>query len=216
MDGLIAAIQRCNLALKLDNQTEGQGNCFPNSIVQQCRRPEVREWLKQNNPTALFNGQQWIRKRVTNFALNSTLDSVTNLKATYKREIQPVEGKSWVEYWTHMAQDGTWVDHIFVQMTAWFMRLDILILTTSSLPESPFIQISGNYSQSEEPQIGPPILIGNYTNVHYQSLLNDNRHTKKDNDEEKSSITEQGSKENDDFTYFQNGEIKRFKPPFFS
>ena len=60
MDTLTAAIQRCQLSLKLDNETEGQGNCFPNSIVQQCRRPEVREWLKQNNPPALFNGQQWI------------------------------------------------------------------------------------------------------------------------------------------------------------
>ena len=48
MDGLTAAIQRCNLKLKLDNETEGQGNCFPYSIVQQCRRPEVRKWLKQS------------------------------------------------------------------------------------------------------------------------------------------------------------------------
>ena len=71
MDSLTAAIQRCQLSLKLDNETEGQGNCFPNSIVQQCRRPEVREWLKQNNPPALFSGQQWIRKKVTNFALNT-------------------------------------------------------------------------------------------------------------------------------------------------
>ena len=37
MDSLTAAIQRCQLSLKLDNETEGQGNCFPNSIVQQCR-----------------------------------------------------------------------------------------------------------------------------------------------------------------------------------
>ena len=81
MDSLTAAIQRCQLSLKLDNETEGQGNCFPNSIVQQCRRPEVREWLKQNNPPALFSGQQWIRQKVTNFALNSNLDLITRLKA---------------------------------------------------------------------------------------------------------------------------------------
>ena len=210
MDSLTAAIQRCQLSLKLDNETEGQGNCFPNSIVQQCRRPEVREWLKQNNPPALFSGQQWIRQKVTNFALNSNLDLITRLKAKYEREIQPVERKSWMEYWTHMAQDGTWVDHMFVQMTAWFMRLNILILTTSSLPDSPFIHISGNLTQSEEPQSGPPILIGNYTNVHYQSLLNDNRHKEKDNDK-KSSNKEQGIQQNDDFTYIQDRKIKCFQ-----
>ena len=166
--------------------------------------------VKEINPPALFSGQQWIRQKVTNFALNSNLDLITRLKATYEREIQPVERKTWMEYWTHMAQDGTWVDHIFVQMTAWFMRLDILILTTSSLPDSPFIQISGNLTQSEDPKSGPPILIGNYTNVHYQSLLNDNRHKEKDNDK-KSSIKEQGNEQNDDFTYIQNRKRKCFQ-----
>ena len=82
------------------------------------------------------------------------------------------------------------------------MRLDILILTTSSRPDAPFIQISGNLTQSEEPQSGPPILIGNYTNVHYQSLLNDNRHKENDNDK-KSSEKEEGNEQNDDFTYMQ-------------
>ena len=68
MDSLTAAIQRCNLKLKLDNETEGQGNCFPYSIVQQCRRPEVKKWLKENKPTAVFNGQHWVRKKIANFA----------------------------------------------------------------------------------------------------------------------------------------------------
>ena len=133
MDGLTVAIRRCNLKLKLDNQT----------IVQQCRRPEVKEWLKQNKPEALFNGPQWVRRKVTHFALNSNHGSVNDLKAKYEKEIQQVENKSWIEYWKHMAQDGIWVDHIFVQMVAWYMELDILILTTSSTPEAPFIFISG-------------------------------------------------------------------------
>ena len=30
MSGLAEAIRRCNLPLKLDNDTEGYGNCFPN------------------------------------------------------------------------------------------------------------------------------------------------------------------------------------------
>ena len=69
MDELSAAIQRCNLRIKLDNQTEGFGNCFPNAIVQQCRRPEVKSWLQKNNPSAIFGGQQWVRLKITNFAL---------------------------------------------------------------------------------------------------------------------------------------------------
>ena len=91
MDGLTAAIRRCNLKLKFDNETEGQGNCFPNSIVQQCRRPEVRKWLKEKKPTALFNGQHWVRKKVANFALNSNHNSVTELKTKYENELQQVD-----------------------------------------------------------------------------------------------------------------------------
>ena len=71
MDELYAAIKRCNLRIKLDNQTEGLGNCFPNAIVQQCRRPEVKAWLQKNNPSAIFGGQQWVRWKITNFALKS-------------------------------------------------------------------------------------------------------------------------------------------------
>ena len=70
-----------------------------------------------------------------------------------------------------MAQDGTWVDHIFVQMIAWYMELDLLIVTTSSQPDNPFIFISGNINNIPAPDSIPPLLLGNYTNVHYQSLL---------------------------------------------
>ena len=88
MDGLAQAIQRCNLRLKLDNPTEGQGNCFPNAIVQQCRRPEVKAWLKEQNPDALFNGQYWVRKKVTTFAVQSRHETIIKLKIMYEAELQ--------------------------------------------------------------------------------------------------------------------------------
>jgi hypothetical protein len=55
MDALGLAINRCNLQLKMDNPTEGFGNCFPNAIVQQCRRPEIRTWLQKNKPFSMAN-----------------------------------------------------------------------------------------------------------------------------------------------------------------
>ena len=56
-------------------------------------------------------------------------------------------------------------------MAAWYMTLDILILTTSSKPENPFIVISGHTNTTHASDSDPPLLLGNYTNVHYQSLL---------------------------------------------
>ena len=69
---------------------------------------------------------------------------VLNLRTNYKKEIAPADKKTWEEYLDLMGKNGTWVDHIFIQMTAWFMTLDILILTSSSQPENPFIHLSGN------------------------------------------------------------------------
>ena len=174
MESLTSVIGKCKVELKLDNPTEGFGNCFPNAIVQQCRRQEIKTWIQKNRPWALFTGHQMLRRKVTNFALRSRDQTINRLKIEYEQEIGPAESKSWEEYWYQMAKEGTWVDHIFIQMTALYMALDILILTTSSQPPNPFIIIKGkdNDTGSE-----PPLILGNYTNVHYQSLLPEKRIT---------------------------------------
>ena len=107
MDTLTSAIIRCNLKLALDNPTEGFGDCFPNAIVQQCRRPEVKAWLMKNKPSAIFTSPQTLRLKVKTFALQSNDEVVTNLRAKYEREIQPVDKKSWEDYWDLMAKKGT-------------------------------------------------------------------------------------------------------------
>ena len=167
MDALQEAILRCKLQLKFDNQTEGQGNCFPYAIVQQCRRPEIKGWLQENKQAAIFTSNQTVRNRVVNFALKSRLPIVANYKSNYGK----VNSEPWSVYWNRMAKDKTWVDSHFVQLTAWYIELDILILTPSSKRGNPFIKIQGNISNMEENASGPPLLLGNYTNIHYQSLL---------------------------------------------
>ena len=161
MDSLSLAIKKCNLDLLLDNPTDGFGNCFPNALVQQCRRPEIKTWLQKNRPWAIFNGHQSVRTKITNFALKSKDQAITNLRAKYEQVRGPAENKSWNEYWNLMGKDGTWVDHIFIQMTAWYMTLDILILTTSSKPENPFIVISGHTNITHASDSDPPLLLGN-------------------------------------------------------
>ena len=101
MDSLTNTIKRCNLHLKLD----GFGNCFPNAIIEQCRRPEVKSWLHKNRSWAIFYSQQNLRLKVTHFAMKSREKSIINLRKKYKQEIGPVDKKTWQEYWNLMAQD---------------------------------------------------------------------------------------------------------------
>ena len=98
MDSLITKIRRCNLKLVLDNLTGGFGNCFPNAIVQQCQRPEVKEWLLKNKPELNFTSSQTLRSKVKNFALKSQEQTVLNTKKTYEENIGPVEKQSWEQY----------------------------------------------------------------------------------------------------------------------
>ena len=171
MDELTSTIRRCNLQLKLDNATEGYGNCFPNAIVQQCRRPEIRKWLQKNKPWAIVNSQQSLRNKVTNFSLKSGHNTIADLKRKYDNELDQANNISWTGYWNKMSQEGIWVEHMFVQVTAWYLGMDIQILTTSAAPKYPFINIHGDINNLDTPASGPTLLIGNYTNVHYQSLL---------------------------------------------
>jgi len=127
-------------------------------------------------------------------------------------EIQEVEQKTWNDYWTQMAKDGTWVDHMFVQVTAWFMRLDIMIFTTSSLPNSPFILIDGNISNISGNMKGPSILLGNYTNIHYQSLIEDNTEKNTQTIQTLTNLTDIDKEDQcDNFIYMQDGQKMIFK-----
>ena len=209
-------IQRCHLSVKLDNKTEGYGNCFPNAIVQQCRRPEIKTWLKNKKPWSVASNHRVLRTKVTNFALKQQFPAISDLKSHYNKEIRNIENKSWLEYWLHMATEGVWVEHLFVQMTAWFIELDIKILTTSSKLPNPYIVISGNVNKIQNYVSGPPLIIGNYTNIHYQSLLpitsNLRLYEVKDPDHSKgkTETTEVNGKSqetiSDAFIYVQSGE----------
>ena len=171
MDALEATIRKCNLQLMQDNKTEGYGNCFPYAIVQQCRRPNIKAWLQKNNPGAFVSSHCTLRRKVKAFALESPHKTISDFKDNCKTILGNEDRNSWKDYWDKMGETGAWVDSIFVQVTAWYLRLDILILTTSSNIQNPFIRIGGEINNPKKFSLGPPLILGNYTNVHYQSLV---------------------------------------------
>ena len=210
MDSLTSTIRRCNVHLKLDNPTEGYGNCFLNAIVQQCRRPEIQTWLKANRPWVIFANHQVMRKRIKQFALNSPHKTLLNYKIKYEEILLQEDKKTWRDYWAHMGLEGTWVDSIFVQVAAWYIGLDMKILVTSAKAENPFIIVTGSINNINESSDGPQLLLGNYSNVHYQSLLpltmglNIRNNPGVRNFEERNENT--CSEETDDFIFMQNGD----------
>ena len=69
---IMNTVRRLQLPLQLDEITEGRGNCFPLSVLAQCRRQEIKQHLtdpikslmEQNNPTLLRRVQGVSKKTV--------------------------------------------------------------------------------------------------------------------------------------------------------
>ena len=108
----------------------------------------------------IFKSPQALRRQVTNFALNCQHKNVNEYKKNYETTLNKTD-RTWKDYWENMEKDGTWVDSIFIQTTAWMIGLDIQILTTSSKPNNPYIFISGNINNPLLKSAGPPMLVGN-------------------------------------------------------
>ena len=170
---IMDTIHRLQLPLKLDQLTEGHGNCFPIAIIQQLRRPEILSHLRPK-PKRLVqqrNGHSTLRKDVMQFTMKSRMPRIAEFKAQYEETDGKVNGKTWHQYWEMMTTDRTWVDYWFVQAVAWYLQLDIWIIATSSTETHPYIGISGNLADENLPCSGAIITLGTKSNSHYQSLL---------------------------------------------
>ena len=182
MERLDESILRCKVSLKRDASTLGDGNCFPRSIIQQCERYEVRKWLEEHRPWKIASSHNDLRLKVVKFALNESNEKLNSLKDHYENVQIPLQMedvnnphhhiRSWREYWRWMSQDSKWADDIFIQATAWYLELDIKIITFTSTPKKPFMTISGGDDSSDFRR--PKLYVGYIPvrdNEHYQSLL---------------------------------------------
>ena len=167
---IMMTVRKLGLPYRMDDVTEGRGNCFPLAVLQQCKREEIRSNLDistrqitdQDNPTLL-------RRAVLQFIEKSQHQHhIREFKENYINLVGPIDKKTWEMYWNEMLTDGTWVDSIFVQATAWFLGHDIMITTTTSRKNQPFISICGHINNQCQ---GEKIIMGCKSNVHYQSLL---------------------------------------------
>ena len=78
-DEIMETVNRLQLPLKLDFLTEGQGNCFPMSIMQQCQRPEISNYLRPSvkQIVNLRTGHVILRRKVKNFVMKIMFEDET-------------------------------------------------------------------------------------------------------------------------------------------
>ena len=141
-DEIMKTVEKFQLPLSLDELTEGKGNCFSLATIAQCKRhaiysnlkPQIQNIIMQNDPTRL-------RLAVKEFMISSNHKTVHEFRQRYEDVVAVVDSLGWIQYWNKMSRNYEWVDYTFIQSTAWFLNHDILIITTSSSEENPYIKI---------------------------------------------------------------------------
>ena len=83
---IMETVHRLQLPFKLDQLTEGKGNCFPISIIQQCRRPEILSYLRPalKQLVNLRSGHHTLRRKVMDFIMKSKTQRVMLFKQQYE------------------------------------------------------------------------------------------------------------------------------------
>ena len=168
-------VNQRGLPLILDKLTEGKGNCFPIAILDQCKRPEILKELSVTTKAIVKQetnrGQMQLRTAVKFFIRTSKHPNVAKYKAEYQATVAQANKENWDKYWTRIVQNEVWADYTFIQLTAWYLNHDIMIVNTTNNDDNPVIVISGNMADQKVACPGAMLTIGSKSNCHYQSLL---------------------------------------------
>lgn len=175
-DEMMRTIPGLEEDFKLDDVTLGDGQCFSTSCIQQMRRPEVNRCLDPRwQKYAWIMDPRAFKYQVRKFMNTCNHSRIQDMKVEWKN----FTGRSWEDYWAaqHIMKKSTWADHSFVQSTAWFLNLDIVI--HQNISSNPVMTISGNIENENIPCNGSTLHIGYLLGRHYQSLLPLDTQTKK-------------------------------------
>ena len=184
LDMLRIAIDETQLPLVIDTPTIADGNCFSHAMIQQFERPIVKAFLQQTGRhiSTFFQLKNKVKKFVEQ---NKDSEKIQALRENFelsqqnihKERVPGLQRRTWEQYWEDMGTYGKWADDTFIQATALYVNMDILIIfAAQATREHLFGRMEGNFSDDVALNRQAPTLIVGYINTtrnneHYQSLL---------------------------------------------
>ena len=164
---------------KCDSPTESKGNCYPCSLVQQLHRPDIYCTLTDEMKSLCENFHA-LRVAIVEFVKNVDTSSQYFTPIDEGRtqnalmQIEDPTLPTWEEQLTIMSSDGKWFDDQFVRFSAFFLKRDIIIHTSTQ-----DMKYCGSPDQEEgDVRVehkcsckGPSIHIANIGNYHFQSIV---------------------------------------------
>ena len=156
-------IQKLDIMFTLDNLTVADGNCFSFAILQQLSRSDVFPSLDENLKEIVKRMDVLsFKQKVYEFAMNSP-------EVLAKQELIAIDMNDWSSYWKKMLRNGEMADTTFVQCTAWYLNLDLVIVSDTCNEENKFFKIHGYFDEDNMERL--QLNLGHITNTHYQSIF---------------------------------------------
>ena len=133
-------------------------------------RPDVQKHL--NEEQKKLRSSLELRRAVHRFMLRNETNSLVR---KMKNKFNAAEEMSWAHYWWRMTNgrpDMLWADEWFMQLTAWYLEMLIMIMDPRCTKEGvPFIPVSGAFGSKASSIDDLTLILGLKPPVHYQSLL---------------------------------------------
>ena len=156
-------IQKLDIMFTMDNLTVADGNCFTFAIFQQLRQPYIYQTLDRNL-RMIVNRMDVLsfKQKVFEFAINSP-------EVLAQQELMAKDMNDWNSYWKKMLKNGELADTTFVQCTAWYLNMDLVIVSDACNEENKFFKIHGYFDDDNVERL--QLDLGYITNTHYQSII---------------------------------------------
>ena len=156
-------IQKLDVMFTMDNLTVADGNCFTFAIFQQLHQPHIYQTLDRNL-RMIVNRMDVLsfKQKVYEFTMNSP-------EVLAKQELIAIDMNDWSSYWKKMLRNGEMADTTFVQCTAWYLNMDLVIVSDTCNEENKFFKIHGYFDEDNMERL--QLNLGHITNTHYQSIF---------------------------------------------
>ena len=161
---VLEVIQKLGVPFCLDKLTVADGNCFSFGIIQQLSQPEIFDSLEAELKEIVKRRDVLsFKKKVFDFASNSP-------QVLERRDFIAIGmGVDWDTYWKKMLMNGEFADTTFIHCTAWFLNMDLVIVSDVCNSQNKFFKIPGYFD--EDLLERRKLYLGYITDIHYQSIL---------------------------------------------
>ena len=171
-DEYTLALERLGIKYKLDRLTKFGPNSLFVATLQQLRQPEIFEKLsEENKKLANRMGPLLFRKKVIDFITSSDHPKVQDMKTEFGKRKSKI---SWDKFWDEGRKKGNRTTIWYVEATALFLNIEILLVQISDMTDCPYFLTSfsglDDSLQSKDLEAGP-ITLCDKNCFHYQSIL---------------------------------------------